>query len=72
MPTGMDLEDVAADVWAGRWEDEKVLATVDARRARAFELFETSSAAPCSTAPADLDGFIWVFSPVPAAGGGMR
>ena len=49
-----------------------MLARVRAGRARAFELFVRSSA-PCSAAPADLDGFsrcVWFLSGAAAAGGG--
>ena len=37
-----------------------MLAMVRAGRARAFELFERSSATPCSSAPADLDVCMFV------------
>lgn len=60
------LVDVAA-VWA-RPEDEKMLAIVRAGRARAFELFERSSAG--SRVPIDLDDFSIVFEFAVAEGGG--
>ena len=47
-----------------------MLAMVRAGRARAFELLERSSA-PCSNAPADLDGFMFVSAAV-VEGGAVR
>ena len=67
IPTAWDLEDAAA-FWAGRPEDEKMLAIVRAGRARAFELFERSSAAPSNIAPADLDGLTFVSAAVEVGG----
>ena len=66
-PTTCDLE-AAAAFWAGRPEDEKMLAMVRAGRARAFELFERSSATPCSSAPADLEVCTFVSAAVEEGG----
>ena len=70
-PTTCDLEDAAA-FWAGRPEDEKMLAIVRAGRARAFELCVRSSAAwlgpaAAGRAPEDLDGLVRVSAAVVGA-----
>ena len=73
-PTTCDLEDAAA-FWAGRPEDEKMLAIVRAGRARAFELFVRSSVGPApdatGTVPVDFDGLMCV-SAVVDEGGAVR
>ena len=49
-----------------------MLAMVRAGRARAFELFERSSATPSNIAPADLDGFMFVSAAVEVGGARWR
>lgn len=49
-----------------------MLAMVRAGRARAFELFERSSATPSNIAPADLDGFMFVSAALEVGGARCR